>query len=89
MKEIVFLTREDVLRMQRHLIDVYGGEGGVRDPGLLESAVAMPKAMFGGTWLHTDIFEMAAAYLFHIVMNLRFWMATNGLVLYRPSSFFI
>ena len=42
MKAVVFLTVEDVLRMQRHLVDVYGGEAGVRDLGLLESAVAMP-----------------------------------------------
>ena len=69
MKGFVFLDAEDVLHMQRHLVDVYGGEDGVRDLGLLESAVAMPQATFGGKWLHTDIFEMAAAYLFHIVKN--------------------
>jgi death-on-curing protein len=37
--------------------------------GLLKSAVAMPQASFGGEFLHTDLFEMAAAYLFHIVQN--------------------
>lgn len=69
MSDVVFLTSEDVLRMQRHLVDVYGGEDGVRDLGLLKSAVAMPKAMFDGKLLHKDVFEMAAAYLFHIVKN--------------------
>jgi len=29
----------------------------------------MPQASFGGEFLHKDIFEMAAAYLFHIVQN--------------------
>lgn len=37
--------------------------------GLLESAVEMPMAWFENRFLHNDIFEMAAAYLFHIVMN--------------------
>lgn len=32
-------------------------------------ALAMPAAGFGGCFLHTDIFEMAAAYLFHIIQN--------------------
>jgi len=47
----------------------YGGSLGIRDMGLLESAVAMPQAGYGGQYVHTDLFEMAAAYLFHIVRN--------------------
>ena len=35
----------------------------------MESAVAQPEASFGGTYLHTDVFEMAAAYLYHIIQN--------------------
>ena len=34
--------------------------------GLLQSALAMPTTSFGGDYLHVDIFEMAAAYLFHL-----------------------
>lgn len=41
----------------------------MRDWGLLESAMAQPQATFGGTFLHIDLFEMAAAYLYHIVQN--------------------
>lgn len=41
----------------------------MRDYGLLESALAMPQAAFSGEFLHKDVFEMAAAYLFHIVQN--------------------
>jgi prophage maintenance system killer protein len=37
--------------------------------GLLDSAVAMPKAGFGGEYLHADVFEMAAAHVFHIAKN--------------------
>ena len=41
----------------------------VRDLNLLESAIAQPQATHGGNPLHGDPFEMAAAYLFHIVQN--------------------
>jgi len=37
--------------------------------GLLQSALAMPAAQFGGNYLHEDLFHMAAAYLFHISQN--------------------
>lgn len=50
-------------------MDLYGGGHGVRDMGLLESAVAQPQASFGGQYAHAGIFEMAAAYMFHIVQN--------------------
>lgn len=55
--------------MQRRQIELYGGIGGVRDLGLLESALAMPPSMFEGEFLHKDVFEMAAAYLYHLVKN--------------------
>jgi death-on-curing protein len=64
-----FLQVEDVLLIHRDQINLYGGEHGLRDMGLLESAVAQPQATFGGEFLHADIFEMAAAYMFHIVQN--------------------
>lgn len=66
---IDFLGVQDVLGLHADQVALYGGEHGVRDIGLLESAVAQPKATFGGEYLHKDIFEMAAAYLFHIVQN--------------------
>jgi death-on-curing protein len=65
----LFLDLDHVLRIHRSMIDTYGGEAGLRDAGLLDSAIAMPRASFGGEHLHRDIFEMAAAYLFHIVQN--------------------
>ena len=65
----IFLDLEKVLRVQRSLIEQYGGLEGVRDPGLLHAAVAMPQASFGGEYLHKDLFAMAAGYLYHIVQN--------------------
>jgi death-on-curing protein len=64
-----FLNTKRVLQIHESQIRLFGGSSGIRDLGLLESALAMPQASFGGTLLHTDIYEMAAAYLFHIVSN--------------------
>ena len=64
-----FLTVADALHIHRNQIDTFGGEHGVRDMGLLESAMAQPQAAYGGSLLHPDLFEMAGAYLFHIVRN--------------------
>jgi death-on-curing protein len=64
-----FLSLEDILDLHADQVDLYGGEHGVRDLGLLESAIAQPQATFGQKFLHIDVFEMAAAYLFHIVQN--------------------
>ena len=64
-----FLSLGEVLEIHREQINRYGGDPGIRDLGLLQSALAMPAAGFGGRYLHGDLYEMAAAYLFHIVQN--------------------
>jgi death-on-curing protein len=64
-----FLRIDDVLQIHRDEIERYGGSPDLRDPGLLTSAVAMPLATFDGARLHADVFDIAAAYLFHIVQN--------------------
>ena len=64
-----FLDLDHVMRLHRSLIEHYGGLEGTRDIGLLQSAVAMPQASYDGQYLHADIFEMAAAYLYHLVQN--------------------
>ena len=51
------------------MIAEFGGDDGVRDCELLESAVAMPQAAFGSVYLHKGIAAMAAAYMFHICKN--------------------
>jgi death-on-curing protein len=64
-----FLSLEQVLHAHSSLISAYGGVDGLRDLGLLQSAIAMPMTAYGGELLHADLFEMAAAYLFHITQN--------------------
>jgi death-on-curing protein len=69
MKEPVFLEFDEVLAIHSDQIGRYGGDPGIRDPGLLQSALAMPRASLGGQYLHGTLFEMAAAYFFHLVKN--------------------
>ena len=69
MIEPEFLTLTDVLQIHEAQIEAYGGIRGIRDQGLLESAVMMPQATFGGEYLHQNLFEMASAYAFHIAEN--------------------
>jgi len=69
MAAIEFLQIEVVLAIHVDQTTRYGGDASIRDLGLLESAIAQPQASFGEDYLHAFPFEMAAAYLFHIVMN--------------------
>lgn len=69
MKGVRFLSLEQVLALHADQVRRYGGGSGVRDLGLLKSALAMPKASFSGQYLHPTLHEMAAAYLFHLTQN--------------------
>jgi death-on-curing protein len=64
-----FLTLDEVLALHADQVERYGGARGVRDLALLESAVAAPRATFGGRHLHGTLPEMAAAYVFHLAQN--------------------
>jgi death on curing protein len=67
--DILFLTLAEAIEIHTDQIHRYGGQSGVRDLGLLESALAQPEASFAGEWLHGDIYEMAAAYAYHLCQN--------------------
>ena len=69
METPIFLGIDEVIRLHDMQLDRFGGLEGLRDRGLLESAVAMPQAGFGEHFVHADIYEMAAAYVFHLVKN--------------------
>ncbi|MDF5739864.1 MULTISPECIES: type II toxin-antitoxin system death-on-curing family toxin [unclassified Nostoc] len=64
-----FLSISQVLDIHQDEINSFGGTSGVRDEGLLDSALAQPQATFGGELLHPTIHEQAAAYLYHLAMN--------------------
>jgi len=65
----VFLSVDDVLQLHEDVLAADGGAEGLRDRGLLDSAVHAPQASYGGAWLVGDLFDMAAAYMFHIASN--------------------
>ena len=66
---ISFLSLQDVLNIHQSTIANEGGRPGIRDIGLIESAVAMPQQAIAGEYLHPDLASMAAAYLFHLTSN--------------------
>jgi death-on-curing protein len=63
------LTVEMVEEIQTAVLAEFGGEEGIRDMPLLESAVAMPQASFGGESAFRDLAEVAAAHLFYLCRN--------------------
>ena len=68
MPEPLFLTLAEILEIHNNQVKVYGGKTGLRDLGLLQSAMAQPQASFGGKFLNEDLYTMAA-YAFHIAQN--------------------
>lgn len=98
----VFLPITKVLELHERQIRLYGGDLSVRDMGLLESALATPESGWGGSYFHAFPFEMAAAYLFHIVQNHPFvdgnkrtgavcalvFLAINGIEIDMPEGVF-
>ena len=61
-----FISKTSVIETHEFLIQKTGGESGILNEKQLDAALAMPMATFADEFLHKDIFEMAAAYLFHI-----------------------
>jgi death-on-curing protein len=98
MNEPVWITREIILAIQSSLIARFGGLGGIRDDGLLESALARPEQLFHyGT---PTLIDLAATYAEGIVKNHPFldgnkragfmaaytFLAANGLQLVAPEE---
>ena len=64
-----YLTLIEVLELHRRIIEQFGGALGIRDIGLLESAIAQPRMTFDGEDLYPTLIEKAAALGFSIIMN--------------------
>ena len=67
MKEPIWLNREDCLAIHDMMLAQHGGLAGVRDEGLLESALSKPQNLF--TYGSPTITEMAASYATGIILN--------------------
>lgn len=66
---INYLSIEQVLAIHDQMVKRFGGSFGIRDLGLIDSAVARPQASFGGQDLYTNIFDKAAALLQSLLKN--------------------
>lgn len=87
MIEPEFLSLEDVLLIHDAQLEDYSGIQGIRDKGLLESAVMTAQASFGGEYLHQDLFEMAATYAFILPKINHFLTEINGRLSSRHLCF--
>ncbi|MBF0493253.1 MAG: type II toxin-antitoxin system death-on-curing family toxin [Deltaproteobacteria bacterium] len=66
---ILYLELKHIMAMHRVLLEKYGGLEGVRDQGLLESALAQPSQNVFGEDLFPDLYSKAAAYAFYLSEN--------------------
>jgi death on curing protein len=64
-----FIPDRIVATIHSDLLQRYGGRQGLRDPNLLDSALAQPKMTMGGKFVHKSLFDKAAAYGFHVCRN--------------------
>lgn len=67
--KVKYLTVKDVLLLHNMAIDASGGSHGLRDLGLLESAIARPQSSFGGKDLYPTIFLKAGALIHSLLRN--------------------
>jgi death on curing protein len=64
-----YLTVDEVLELHRHALEQSGGSPGLRDRGLLDSAVAQPTMAFGGQDLYPTVADKAAALGYSLILN--------------------
>jgi death-on-curing protein len=64
-----YLSLAEVLELHRLVVEQAGGAAGLRDLGALESAVAQPRATFGGADLYPTLAAKAAALGYSLALN--------------------
>jgi death-on-curing protein len=69
LQKIRYITEAEAIMLHEDQLLEFGGTSGLRDVGLLQSALAQPQASFFGELLHPNISDQAAAYAFHIAKN--------------------
>ncbi len=97
MTEPVWVNPNLILALQEELVYQHGGKIGIRDPGLLEAALARPQQIF--FYSKPDIIELAGAYINGIIRNHPFidgnkriaivagalFLELNGFILIAPE----
>ena len=69
MKKTSYISLDIVLAIHDDMIEKYGGSYGIRDLGLIQSAIARPQSSFQGEDLYINIFDKAAALFHSIIFN--------------------
>lgn len=87
MSEYKFLPKQAIIYFQEQIIGLYGGILGIRDEGLLNSALEQPGATFDGAYLHDSLAKMAAAYGFHLCQNHPFIDGNKRIALMAMDAF--
>lgn len=64
-----YLTLDELIELHRRIIIQSGGADGMRDQGLVESALAQPEMTYAGVELYPTLPEKAAALCFSLVLN--------------------
>lgn len=82
-REALFLTLEETLELHRQLIERFGGLDGVRDLGLLESALARPRSGY-----YASLSEQAAALMQSLAGNHAF-IDGNKRIAFAASAVFL
>lgn len=82
-----YLTVKDVLLLHELQIEKYGGSHGLRDLGLLESAVARPQSTFGGQDLYSDVFLKGAALVHSLLLNHQFVDGNKRTAMFSVMTF--
>ena len=67
MKEPIWIDATDVHAFHQGMLSMFGGLAGVRDEGLLDSALNRPRHLFA--YEKSDLFDLAAAYALGIIKN--------------------
>jgi death-on-curing protein len=64
-----YLSLSEIVDLHQALLEQTGGATGIRDLGMLESALAQPRATFGGADLHPTLIAKAVALGFSLALN--------------------
>jgi death-on-curing protein len=84
---IRYLTKDEVLDIHRWSLQAFGGRQGLLDPGMLESALAIPEASFDGIELYPTLVEKAAALAYSLIQNHAFADGNKRVAFWAMATF--
>jgi len=70
---MIMLTKEQVVLIHSDLIHAHGGSDGVRDDGMLDSALSAPFQTTGGRYVYPSVQQKAVRIAYGLIMNHPFY----------------